>query len=261
MMCGKILCGFSILIIAVTLVCYTNVAKAQVVKEGLVSHWTFDQADIEGTTVKDVQGSNDGSIEGEPKTVEGRTGDALSFDGVADHIVVPNDDSMNFGAGDFTVCAWVKTTATTGGGSSRDDIVAKGDPSISGYGLASRNSACLFFTANLGEFQGTSPINDDEWHYLVGVRVSSDTFLYVDGEVEANGTNSENVDTTLNLIIGKHPMKAESYITGAIDDVCIYNRALSEDEVKQNYEAEGAAVESAGKLSLTWGKIKALVKH
>jgi len=93
------------------------------------------------------------------------------------------------------------------------------------------------------------------------VRVSSDTFLYVDGEVEANGTNSENVDTTLNLIIGKHPMKAESYITGAIDEVCIYNRALSEDEVKQNYESKGAAVESAGKLSFTWGKVKAFANQ
>lgn len=256
MMFNRILAVAFILTVIVTSGWHTNAAKAQIVTEGLVSRWTLDEADIEGGTVKDVQGNNDGSIQGDPEAVEGKIGGALNFDGLDDHIVVPDDASLGFGTGDFTICAWVKTTAATGSGSSRDDIVAKGDPSISGYGLASRNSMGLFFTANAGEFQGTSAINDDEWHYLVGVRASSDTFLYVDGELEASGTNAENVDTTLNLMIGKHPLKAESYITGAIDEVCIYNRALSEDEVKQNYEAKPTAVNAAGELSLTWGKIK-----
>ncbi|MBC8235184.1 hypothetical protein H8E77_37035, partial [bacterium] len=51
-------------------------AEAQAVKEGLVSYWTFDQADIKGKTVKDVWGDNDGTIIG-PKIVKGKVGEAL----------------------------------------------------------------------------------------------------------------------------------------------------------------------------------------
>jgi hypothetical protein len=262
MMCGKISCGFSILIIAVTLVCYTNVVKAQVVKEGLVSHWTFDQADIEGTTVKDVQGGNDGSIEGGPKTVEGRTGDALSFDGAADHIVVPSDDSMNFGAGDFTVCAWAKTTAVTGRWAQRQDIVGKGDPSVSGYALSADSNKAFFWIGGAGEVPGTSEINDGNWHYLAGVRKSSEVFLYVDGNLEANGTNAENVDTTLSCVIAKHPTKGESYFAGDIDEACIYSRALNEEEIGENFELKVAVSRRPDeKLSFTWGRVKALANQ
>jgi len=48
----------------ITLALQTNTAKSQIVTDGLVSYWTFDSADIKGTTVKDVFGDNDGTIIG-----------------------------------------------------------------------------------------------------------------------------------------------------------------------------------------------------
>lgn len=103
---------------------------------------------------------------------------------------------------------------------------------------------------------GKTQINDGNWHYIAGVRKSSDILLYVDGKLEAKSVNSESVDTAINCIIAKHPTKSESYFAGSIDDVCIYNRALSEDEIKRNYEAKPTAVNKAEKLSITWGGIK-----
>ena len=44
---------------------------------------------------------------------------------------------------------------------------------------------------------------------------------------------------------------------GKLDEICLYEKALSEAEVLQNMEAEGLSVNPAGKLSLTWGEIKA----
>ena len=74
--------------VIVTVFMYTNMAKAQVVTEGLVSYWTFDKTDIDGDTVKDVFGENDGTMKGDPKVVEGKVSQALEFDG---------DDYVDFG--------------------------------------------------------------------------------------------------------------------------------------------------------------------
>ena len=58
----------------------TNPAKGQVVTDGLISYWTFDKADIEGDTAKDVWGPNNGTISG-AKIAKGLVRDALEFDG------------------------------------------------------------------------------------------------------------------------------------------------------------------------------------
>jgi len=47
-----------------------------------------------------------------------------------------------------------------------------------------------------------------------------------------------------------------AWFDGTIDEVCIYNRALSEKEVKQNFKSKGWAVNRADKLSVIWGDIK-----
>ena len=74
-------------VIATIFMC-ANMAKSQVVTKGLVSYWTFDRTDINGDTVKDVFGENDGTMKGNPKVVEGKVSQALEFDG---------DDYVDFG--------------------------------------------------------------------------------------------------------------------------------------------------------------------
>jgi hypothetical protein len=245
-----------VVVFLLTILAGWSSVEAQIVKDGLVGYWSLDKSAVEGKKVKDLVGANDGEIKGDPKSVGGKLGEALEFDGVDDHVVIPNNDALNFGTGDFTVCVWVKTTAVTGRWAQRHDIVGKGDPSISGYAISADSNKGFFWVGGAGEFSGTTEINDGEWHYIVGVRKSSECFIYVDGKQEGKGTNSENVDTALNLIFAKHPLKNESYFKGSIDEVAIYNRALSEDEILKNYEAKAAAVEPSGKLAVTWGEVK-----
>jgi hypothetical protein len=64
--------------------------------------------------------------------------------------------------------------------------------------------------------------------------------LFVDGVQEGSGTNNESVDTGGGLFIGKHGTINESYFAGLIDEVEIYNRALTADEVKARYDAAEA---------------------
>ena len=82
---------------------------------------------------------------------------------------------------------------------------------------------------------------------------------YVDGELDFVQVLSGvvQIDPTT-LAIGAGYWNNGEYFAGVIDEVRIYNRALSEDEVKQNYEVRSntIAVGSTGKFCGTWGKIK-----
>ena len=89
---------------------YADTTKAQIVKEGLVSYWTLDEADTDGKAIEDVWGNNDGTIMGDPEMVEGKIGDALKFDGIDDYVDCGNDGSLDFGRKELTVAAWFKTT-------------------------------------------------------------------------------------------------------------------------------------------------------
>ncbi|MBM3241947.1 hypothetical protein FJZ31_37220 [Candidatus Poribacteria bacterium] len=65
-----------VLAVIATVFMYATVTTAQVVKEGLVSYWSFDNETIKGDIVKDVVGKNDGNIKG-PKVVKGKVKEAL----------------------------------------------------------------------------------------------------------------------------------------------------------------------------------------
>jgi len=243
------------LTVLVSIICFSNVS-AEVVKDGLVSHWTFDKADIDGKTVKDIVSGNDGEMVADPKTVEGKVGEALEFDGAGASMEVPHNDNLNFADGDFTVCIWAKTEAGTGRWAQRQDMIGKGDPSVSGYAISADTNKGFLWVGAEGEITGTTDINDNNWHYIVGLRSGSDCFVYTDGKQEGKGTNAESVDTANNIIFGKHPLKGESFFAGAIDEVCIYNRALTEDEILGNFGSEGEAISNLGKLSSTWGALR-----
>ena len=231
-------------------------ANAQVIRDGLVGYWSLDKTAIEGKKVKETINKFDGEIKGGPQIVEGKVKEALEFKSIGDYVEIPHNDALNFGTNDFTVCVWAKTSANTGRWAQRHDIVGKGDPSVSGYAISADSNKGFFWVGGAGEFSGVSNINDDKWHHIVGLRKASDCFIYIDGKLENKGTNSENVDTQLNLIFAKHPLKAESYFVGAIDEVYIFNRALTEAEILSIYSAKGASVDHIEKLSITWGMIK-----
>ncbi len=81
--------------------------NAQFPENGVVGYWSFDVGTINGNTVKDLLGENDGELEGNPKVVNGKVGKALEFNG--DNAVrISGTDMLNFnGAEEMSVVAWV----------------------------------------------------------------------------------------------------------------------------------------------------------
>ena len=89
---------------------------------------------------------------------------------------------------------------------------------------------------------GTTPVNDGKWRHLVATRDSGGgVSLYLDGKLEpvgkigfggsADRTGMDDVTTHDPLLIGRHGWKDEAFYTGELDEIRIYNRALSEKEV------------------------------
>ena len=107
-MSKKLFCLVSfVLVLGLT----TTVANADIA-DGLVAYWPLDEGG--GTTTADASGNgNDGTLN-LPGWDSGKFGGALNFDGVDDYVDCGNPSILDFGTGDFTISAWIKTTAPAG---------------------------------------------------------------------------------------------------------------------------------------------------
>jgi hypothetical protein len=236
---------------------YTDTARAQIVKQGLVSYWSFDEADIAGNTVKDLRGNNHGTISGDPKIVEGKIGNALEFDG-DDHVDCGLDDSLVLGDTDLSFGLWFKFTNLA----DKNYLIGNFSAQNGKYYHLWEQDGSLIWSIddNVTKSQIEFPsIEVGKWYHAFGVRVKGkETRLYVNGVLEVSGPDQTGDITSDAPMYFGDRFAGERGLEGFIDEVALYNRALSDDEVLQNYEAKGLAVEPAGKLSLTWGEIKAL---
>jgi len=217
---------------------------------GLVGHWTFDGPDMI-SNVADVSGQeNHGTVEGQTSTTTaiGKLGQALEFDGSDDYVDVGAPSDVNWGSGDGSVSAWVKTSA--------DFSSVYGVVVINGAGQGGQKSYVLHLSgaevnyprfdiddnSSLKKVVGDAAINDGEWHHLVGVRDANFLRLYVDGVAmtPTDITGFGDVDDTEGLTFGatnngEGGRGNGQWFDGLIDEVRIYNRALSAEEVTQLY--------------------------
>ncbi len=124
------------------------------------------------------------------------------FDGTGDYLTIPAHNDFVFGAGDFTIEAWIKAVDN---GDYHDRIISNCMDATSGgwQFLLMSDSGKLGFGNSPGSLiQGTSNVRDDEWHHVAVVRSGSTTFLFVDGIEEGNTSDSTNYNLNQELLIG-----------------------------------------------------------
>lgn len=252
---------FALVVISI-FVWQADVSEADIVYDGLISYWTFDEADMDGKTVMDIVGNNNGTIMGNPEIVDGWIGQALQFDGASGSVDCGADESLNIGKEDFTLDVWFNAGTQT---TSWPCLFRKGnalcDSCPPGYAIYWAGNSWTFALDNSNELGdqikvsvNSGPYMDEKWHHIAGTRDRSDVLLYLDGVLVASGASTSrdvSVGTSLALSF-------DTVFNGAIDEAKIYNRALSEDEIKRNFEATSrdVAVEPASKLAINWGGIK-----
>jgi beta-lactamase regulating signal transducer with metallopeptidase domain len=211
---------------------------------GPVAHWQLDEGS--GTIAADSSDNwLDGTVMGDPLWVAGIIGGALELDGVDDYVDCGNPSILDFGTGDFTISAWIKTTDAGG-----ETVFAKGGDQIGGirYRLFVETTAVKILVdddINKHDPQGDIPVLDGQWHHLVGMRVGDTLRLYIDG-VEDQGVTTHGESTLpatydlsgtsqhnayIGAVTDHRDGSLYKFFAGTIDDVRIYDLALSEAEI------------------------------
>ena len=217
----------------------------------MVSWWPGDR------NANDIQGSNNGTLQGGATFAAGKVGQGFSFDGVDDYVRVPDNPNLYPGAGSLTVDAWIKTPQITG---QYETIIAHYEcanncPSLQAsslYGLSLDPNGRLVgdlrdSTNTYQALTSTTVVADNLFHHVAMVRdtTNSQFRLYVDGVPEASalltvtGTiqddDGEADPVTLATTIQNSfdgcgcPV---NLFSGIIDEVEYFNRALSTSEIE-----------------------------
>ena len=166
-----------------------------------------------------------------------------AIDGSDDYFDCGNDESLNI-TGSLTIEAWIKLDAT----GNNQDIVSKWNNAAGerGFVLWYNGSIIEFAKRNpddstIDKIDGITIINADLWYHIVGVfDDSANTLdLYINGKSDATQVSGTDgiLSSSRNVLIGSQYISGSPtyYFNGLIDEVRIYNRTLSADEIKQHY--------------------------
>lgn len=217
------------------------------VSNGLVGHWTFDGKTISTTgattSAQDVVGGYNGTFTNMSTTtsrVLGKVGQAITFDGADDYISVGTSSVL--GNKPLSVSFWAKSNVTT---STYDSPIGKVNTGswTQGWGFYTTGTSQMNFfiegySTNSANFTGLNP---RVWHHYVGVWDGTNIYIYVDG-VRGSVTDTYTGSmTTSNLLMTIGSIEPDVYYNwnGPIDDVRVYNRALSQKEVQTLYKMGG----------------------
>ncbi|MFB0524015.1 MAG: LamG domain-containing protein, partial [Phycisphaerae bacterium] len=230
----------------------------------LIGWWKFDET--EGSNAHDSSGSgHTGTLLGNPRwqPARGRVGGALEFDGDGDYVNLGKKSDFDI-TEQITVAAWIKVNRFD---KEWQAIVSKGDSSWRVQRVRETDSlefACSGLQVpgtQWGGIYGKISVNDGQWHHATGVYDGKKLSLYVDGklDVSVNAPGKINVND-YPVYIGENAERTGRFWNGLIDDVRVYNYALSQEEIEalcrfnasEPRPVEGAVVGPEMKVKLNW---------
>jgi len=200
-------------------------------QEGLVLYYSFDKD--EGDKVTDESGKgHDGAVKGATWTADGKVGGAYRFVGKHDYIGLPSGGVIP--GGSFTILAWIRPVEI----GSLMVCYVQGTGSYISLRVDARGGFAGCADGNNLD-QSITTLSADNWYHVGMVYDGSHNTVYVNGVNETRNARTANYTRDIATIgAGNQSGRPEYYFTGLIDDVRIYDRALSEDEVKTLYDAQ-----------------------
>jgi hypothetical protein len=199
---------------------------------GLIAAYAFQEGT--GTAAADATGKgHTGTISGATWSTAGKNGNALSFDGVNDYVTVADANDLDLTTG-MTVEAWVRPAALSGWNTV---VMKEGTSTTLAYGLYANDSnpwpaVTVRISSNDQSAIGTSPLPLNTWTHLAATYDGANLRLYVNGvQAGSRAQTGSMLTSTRALRIGGNLVWGE-YLNGLIDDVRIYNRALTAAEIQ-----------------------------
>ena len=197
---------------------------------------------------EEVFGLNNGALYGGATYVNGKAGRAFSFDGSGAYADFGNGPAVNISSA-VTVMAWVKHN--TGSPAQWEDMVMKGNTS---YGLQFDGGGFTFHLTSGGWKNLNSGVKPaaGQWYHVAGTYDGSEQRIYIDGLLENSSLWSGQIEANSDpLTFGFKAATDNNYLNGAIDEVQIYDRALSAAEVTGIYNASSLGLCTVPKNTLS----------
>ena len=255
---------------------FTAVSDAQLTGrkflEAAVAMWTFEEVGREG--IPDITGNgHDAKLVNKPTLVDGKFGKAIEFsDDRKNYLEVPDDVALNLEEV-ISISVWVKRPPRLQATDVAPYVILHRGSEWQwqgpGFGIALHKvfNNMFYFWYQDG-FQGASGIKDDQWHHYVAVAKDGERAptLYIDGESKLVEHGDGGKKMILAPPLGQSiyigallPARFDSFSKNIIDELVIFNVALSETDVKRlgkGLDNAIFAVSPSGKLATTWGSIK-----
>ncbi len=237
-------------------------------EKGVILYFDFDRAD--GDTVKEmIGGKHNGTLQSgaaiTTKTKKYGTG-AIQIEGGNAAMEVESFKELEEYQ-DNTYLFWIYFTDPHSGG--WDQILSKPAPGsdrspglwvhTEGLGIHYRYNPGNLGASKLGVAGENSVFEQDTWYHIAGVKEDADLRLYVDGEEKMKvGVPAKHDQGVYGLFVGNSPAYAGPAAKFIMDELVVYTRALTKNEVGEIMGGFSQPVDATGKLASTWGNIKRL---
>ncbi|OPX33585.1 MAG: hypothetical protein B1H11_12270 [Desulfobacteraceae bacterium 4484_190.1] len=216
----------------------------------LVAYWKLDEA-AGPSYVDEIIPAYDGAGNGNPDPVAGQVNGAQDFNGTDDGIDVSDADDFDWGPYEnFTIEFWMKkSTAVGSGGASDNEVMIGRQEGVVQWWIGVHNTDGLArFFITLGgagvQLNSAARVDDGEWHHIVVMRageegppLTGEWRLYVDnGAPVVSPGGGADLTLTTDITMGYlQAAPSDYYYEGILDQVAIYTRALTADEIDKNY--------------------------
>ncbi len=196
-----------------------------------IAHWKLD--DATGFTAVDSIGGHNGTLENGPVwSTSGQIDGALRFDGLNDRVIVPHDDTLSLTSA-FTISAWIKNESPTMSGTHR--ILSKESSGTNDNYWLSEQNGQLWFGVGGQFFSPGGSMALGQWYHVAASfdSAAGEVRMYIDGtELLTQSTSVSLTSNTDSIYIGAN-WQGEKYWDGLLDDVRLYDTALSSEVVAE----------------------------
>ncbi len=226
---------------------------------GLVGQWSFEEGS--GSTAADSSSSNNtGTLQNSPTWISGQVGSgALSLDGTDDYVNVPDSASLDLST--FTVSGWINLTSNTNnwkpvftkenasGGQRNFGLYVENTTSNPRFHYSFMDSSCSGFNS----YNSSATAQAGTWQHVTMTYDGSSFKFYINGSLDSTQTVSGAPCSSATAFRIGEPAGAYDAFPGSVDEVRVYNRALSAADVSDLYSYTGAA--AAPGLGASGGEI------
>ena len=246
-------------------------APTDSLKNGLVGHWTFDGKNMISNVADSSGSGNNGLMSGFTSTssavTPGRVGQGLRFDGVDDYVNIGNTSTLDFPDTSFSYSFWVYSNTVQArnviSNRATDSSASKGYSVYFANGATSARLEMRFIDGADNSYAISGAMKYGQWHHVTVVwnRESATVTAYTDGVQSLTPTSIVGVGSIPKSSTFKIGNGEKGYLKGMMDDVRIYNRVITQAEIKQLYNQNSSKISSTQSKPTGSALLSGLVGH